>query len=348
MKVNLKKYYKQLEREALIKSVLYASGLGFAAVFILGFIFYMTEIKSLWICPLLGFILVLSFIPLFYFEKFKPTEKEILQRIDLLGLDERMTTMYDYRNDLSEIAAIQRQDAIYSLKEQNKAINFKFKNKNEKRFFIGSFVSIFMGIIMSIILAFMTVGILPSGSKLVYGEEKSVLYMVSYMEGDGYTISGEADQLVEPGKSTTEITAVPINDSWAFLQWSDSTPDNLKNNPTRYEENVMEDKILFAIFIEVDSGEDKDSIYSNHKPEDIPEEQPDSGNSDGISTGGNGSGKGNTNFNDSIINSDYDNINYREVFESYYDIISKEISNGNLTPEQKAFYEAYFKTLKQK
>ena len=48
-----------------------------------------------------------------------------------------------------------------------------------------------------------------------------------------------------------------------------------------------------------------------------------------------------------IINSDYESIDYGEIYGEYYDKIMYELSKSDLTPEQRAFYENYFETLKK-
>ena len=39
-------------------------------------------------------------------------------------------------------------------------------------------------------------------------------------------------------------------------------------------------------------------------------------------------------------------ITPEEIYQKYYDQIKQELASGNLTPEQRAFYEKYFETLK--
>ena len=47
-----------------------------------------------------------------------------------------------------------------------------------------------------------------------------------------------------------------------------------------------------------------------------------------------------------VINENYESVDYREIYQKYYDQIKQELASGNLTPEQRAFYEKYFETLK--
>ena len=54
--------------------------------------------------------------PLFYTFRFRPTTKKIAQRIDTLGLEERILTMAELENDDSFIAMKQREDAMNAMK----------------------------------------------------------------------------------------------------------------------------------------------------------------------------------------------------------------------------------------
>lgn len=61
---------------------------------------------------------------------------------------------------------------------------------------------------------------------------------------------------------------------------------------------------------------------------------------------GKGGSPGNTNMRSDVINENYESVDYREIYQKYYDQIKQELASGNLTPEQRAFYEKYFETLK--
>ncbi|HAC11393.1 MAG TPA: hypothetical protein DCE65_05985, partial [Clostridiales bacterium] len=83
------------------------------------------------------------------------------------------------------------------------------------------------------------------------------------------------------------------------------------------------------------------------KPKDPPPDGGGGGSSD-PSNGdpGKGGSQGNTNMRSDVINENYESVDYREIYQKYYDQIKQELASGNLTPEQRAFYEKYFETLK--
>lgn len=345
-----KKYRAKLEREGIITSIVCSLAIGFVVVFALAFTFWMKEIKGLWICAVAGIAVTAAFTPLFYFKKFRPDTKEIARRLDNQGLDERMITMTEFAAEDSYIAKLQREDAAVSLKkneEDGNKIRFRLAGgkKCGKAIAFTTGTTGVIGIAMSVILGLTIMGTLPSGNRLVHGEEQPVRYMVSYMEGDGYVIVGEADQIVEEGGKTSEITAVAAEEGWAFVMWSDMAQDDPNNVPTRHEENVTEDKVIFAIFMEVDNDDgggigDEIPDDSTHTP--IKEGEDYSG-----SKPSNGSSSSSVSIDKTIINSDYESIDYSEIYGEYYDKIMYELSKSDLTSEQRAFYENYFETLKK-
>lgn len=345
-----KKYRAKLEREGIITSIVCSLAIGFAVVFALAFTFWMKEIKGLWICAVAGIAVTAAFTPLFYFKKFRPDTKEIARRLDNQGLDERMITMTELSAEDSYIAKLQREDAAVSLKkneEDGKKIRFRLAGgkKCGKAIALTTGTTGVIGIAMSVILGLTIMGTLPSGNKLVHGEEQPVRYMVSYMEGDGYMIVGEADQIVEEGGKTSEITAVATEEGWAFVQWSDMQPDDPNNIPTRHEENVTEDKVVFAIFMEVES--DDGGGIGNEIPDDSKNTPIKEGEECSGSKPSDGSSSSPATIDKTIINSDYEYIDYNEVYADYYEKIKYELSKSNLTEEQRKFYESYFDSLKK-
>lgn len=112
-----KKYYKKIGQESILKSLLCGLTIGFTLMFVC--------IAASWFAGFkagiyIGFgLFVLSAgiaTPLLYKFKFRPTTKKIMQRIDALGLEERMLTMAELENDNSFMAMKQREDAMNAMK----------------------------------------------------------------------------------------------------------------------------------------------------------------------------------------------------------------------------------------
>lgn len=112
-----KKYYKKIERESILKSLLYGLTIGFSLAFVCIAASWLAGFKAgMYIGIGLLVVAVAVATPLFYNYKFRPTTKKIAQRIDTLGLEERMLTMAELENDNSFMAMKQREDAMNAMK----------------------------------------------------------------------------------------------------------------------------------------------------------------------------------------------------------------------------------------
>ncbi len=69
---------------------------------------------------------------------------------------------------------------------------------------------------------------------------------VTYEAGEGGRIEGEAEQTIEKGSATTEVTAV-ADEGYEFTQWSDG-----KKEATRSDSNVTKDVQYTAEFVKKD------------------------------------------------------------------------------------------------
>ncbi len=112
-----KKYYKKIGQESILKSLLCALTIGFTLMFVCIAASWFVGFKA-GIYIGFGLFVVSAGIatPLLYKFKFRPTTKKIMQRIDALGLEERMLTMAELENDNSFMAMKQREDAMNAMK----------------------------------------------------------------------------------------------------------------------------------------------------------------------------------------------------------------------------------------
>ncbi len=110
-----KKHYKRLARESLIKSILFGCLIGSFALFSSAFIFWLADFSFFWIAIIICAITTFIVSCISYYKLFKPTEKQLAIRIDALGLEERMLTMEELKDDNSYIAKLQREDTIKHL-----------------------------------------------------------------------------------------------------------------------------------------------------------------------------------------------------------------------------------------
>ncbi len=99
-----------------MKTSLFSAMLGGGAVFLTSLTYHILtktpSMKNLFI--IFGVVFIVSFLPRFL-AKYFPTKKKIAKRIDEMGLQERISTMYEYRAEDREIFRLQRQDALVHL-----------------------------------------------------------------------------------------------------------------------------------------------------------------------------------------------------------------------------------------
>ena len=112
------KYRKKLTMEGVFRSVLIGALAGLSVMLVLAGIFWYNGNENLtWLPPVAFLGLTGILFVILYLLKYRPTDKSIARRLDSLGLEERVITMQEYKDDDSYIARRQREDAEQALKE---------------------------------------------------------------------------------------------------------------------------------------------------------------------------------------------------------------------------------------
>lgn len=368
-----KVYKKRMTLSAIVSSICLGLAAGGLTAFILALVAFLFSIDMLWVTIGVAIGVAVVVAVLLYLFKFRPTDREIMRRIDRMGLEERAVTMYEYMDETSVIAKLQREDAVKRIESvDNEKIKKSFPAFNLKKgtAIVLSAVLV-LGLGMTVVSGLSQAGLLPSPD--IDGSNKKLFVSVSYQVEEGGEILGETDQLIDPGADTTPVVAV-AEDGWVFVRWSDGN-----RMPDRSDVGVNEDLVVTAIFEELDTGEDDPDIdegasdsegdYDPNIPESNESEGAGNqgeggdggeGNGDGSSGEGSGSGQGGQegqgngngqgdgaggswSSNNWVIDGETD---YRDVFEMYYDMAMEIINSGEeLPPELKAFIEGYFGSL---
>lgn len=331
------KYYKRLSRQGWIKALICGLLVGAVATLIASIILWFFNGKMFYLA-FIGLPVGLATTPLFYKFVFKPTTKAIANKIDELGLEERMITMNELADDDSYIARRQRADAIKALSSVNSKL-------------LKLVVSVPMIILLSITMmgsaAITTVnalansGVMPGGGDIIapiinHADSFTVEYDVM---GEGI-IEGDIIQTIEKGQNGSLVEAVPL-DGYVFSGWSDGY-----RSPIRYELEVKEDLHLVALFTELedndgegDSGEDSDSPDS-----DVPiEPTKGDGSQDTDEEGQNTAGGGGTDETNKFGNGEKD---YRDFWDSAKNEATNDTEGKD--SDTKKTVEDYFDTIKSK
>lgn len=145
----LSSFRRRLLWEALARTFLFSLTAGAAAVFLVSFGGHiaLTEPRAglLWI--VFGGVFAAAFV-LIFFLGMRPTEKKVAQRIDQIGLQERVGTMLEYRDDTTEIARLQRTDAVYHIgRVLPEQMPWNFRKKE----FVLCLVSVCLAVVMLIL-----------------------------------------------------------------------------------------------------------------------------------------------------------------------------------------------------
>lgn len=226
--------HSKLKKESVLKSLLCSAGIGFAAIFVSALIFWFVADKLWWVSFIIGFVAAAALTPLFYYKKFRPTVKQVAERIDRLGYEERFVTMLEYQNDTSYMAARQRTDAVETLRaaNQKKPIGKSLKLSVSKALVVALAISVAVSIPMTTVTALSAEGIIGNGSEVIGGivttPAEPVYYTVEYkvelrddnsdrdleggensVEAYGF-IDGNASQTVQEGFASETVVANAI------------------------------------------------------------------------------------------------------------------------------------------
>ena len=177
-------YYKKIKKESLLKSFLCSLTIGFSVLFICAISSWLSGFITGIYIGLLLFIITMTISTLiFYKHKFYPTTKKIAQRVDVLGLEERILTMTELEHDNSYIAMKQREDALNAIKSVNSKM---LKIAVSLPLIIAVAVSATFGTGMTVVAA-----VNPnSGKEFIDSFREKKTYEITYaVEGKGWVIN---------------------------------------------------------------------------------------------------------------------------------------------------------------
>ena len=350
----LNEYVSRLKKEALLKAILSALGVGFASLLVTALACWFTEFGGYWIFAVVFIVPFAASLPLFYFFLYYPSEKYVAKRLDRLGLDERILTMVEFGGQESYIMQRQRADAVSALSKCNSKL---VKLAVSASIIALAAVGVVAGTTMTTVYGLAEAGKLPSGKELVADAlaDKTEFELV-------YKVSGEAGLLYSPfcPEGSTEITMKVKKGEdgeiilfkpaagYVFTRWADGVKTTLRRDTN------VQGKIVATIGFENFEGGYGDDNAEDFAP---PQHLGNSGN------GGEGgppmppnSGSGEKDPNDDPNTSlselmgwvfdgktDYGGA----VFEAAYADMLAEIMSGNYDAATKALAEAYFNAIKR-
>lgn len=112
---SLKSYNAKLKREAMIKSLILALAVGFLLSAIVSIVSFATARNILWISLVCWAVATVGLSALFYFKLYRPNVKMTAERVDEVGLEERVITMVQFKDQDNPMLKRQREDAKTAL-----------------------------------------------------------------------------------------------------------------------------------------------------------------------------------------------------------------------------------------
>lgn len=339
----LKKYRSKLTIEAVLRSAIFGSVFGFAGLLIFEFIDWMTDYKAVWVGAIVFVVIAAVAGALSFFLKYRTSVKKVAKRIDELGLEERVLTMAQFRNEESEIYKIQREETVRTLKA-NGITEKLIKIAISVPCIICLIVTAAFGIGMTTVSALSANGIIGDGSEVIGGKDDDKVkkqFEVYYevLSGEGY-IDGEIFQVVEEGSSASPVIAIP-EDGFAFVKWSDGF-----DNPYRLDSYIISNVTYYAVFMpisELDGNGDTPS--DGDVPEVLPTDYKEGGEGEESDSGKPSPGAGGV-YEDH--NQVFDGETYYggQVYKNAYEeAIERMAKEQGWTEEEKELIYEYFKTI---
>lgn len=370
----LSKHRSRLVTEGILKATLFGLAIGFGINTLVALTAWYFDFGSIWLAIGVGLGAAAISGTLLYYLKLRPTPEEIARRVDRLGLEERLITMMELKDDDSYIATLQRENTIEHIKDVD---DKKLKFRVSKLLAILTIVTFMLSVSTTTVLGLSNSDIIPSGSDILNPQDPFEDYIaISYIVEEGGEIIGVADQLILPGEDGTPVIAV-AEDGWMFMGWDDGNRD-----PERQEFGVTEEMVFIAIFEEIGDGiesgggdssdgptEDSEGDQASDAPDQenasSGEGQPGDAGSDSSGEGSEGQG----NPNDSAGGESQDggegeggqgssgkwndsnqfidgNTYYRDYLEMYYQLAQDIfLSDGSIPPEFIEFFESYYNSI---
>lgn len=336
----VKNHRKKLEKEAFFRSLFFGLTMGALSLLVCSFLFWFFNAKLFWI----GFIVMVPVTALatflIYKLKYRPDDKQIAKRCDELGLEERVITMNELKDDDSLMARLQRQDTQIAIGKFNQnLIKFSFSTL----LIIGLSLSVLSGSAMTVVSALSANGVIGGGKEIIdptpVDPEHPTSFEISYevFSGEGY-IEGDLFQIVDKGMNGFPVLAVPA-DGFIFVKWSDGNED-----PYRVEYNVEKSMKIFAMFTEASEGSGSGSGEPGDESDDTPKDPDGEGNTP-ADDGDEGEGAGGKY---EPANQVYDGETFYggKVYDEAYEAALEELSqDGSKSDEDTDFINTYYKTI---
>ena len=335
LKKDFKSLYSASIKRAVKKSLFYSLIISFTALFITSLVFWILNVKQFWIA-FVGFAVLEAITFTIFYLIFKPNEEKFARELDSLGLKQRVITMYEYQNDDSLMANVQRQNAIEHVGKVDKKL---------LRFVVPVLLLVFMisaivlGVSASTVSVLSATGVIKSGKDTINDLIPTNIpsYTINYQAKKGGVIDGELTQVVKEGEDAASVIAISDH-GYIFISWSDGVRD-----PYRHDINVSKNMDLFASFVTID--EYMEMMKDPGEPE-VPEE-PAAG-AIPIPQAGEGDDEAPQRYDDNSQIIDGETYYGEGVYDAYFsDMLDQLAQDSEMSDDTKKVINDYFDTIEK-
>ena len=359
-KEEFKKLYSRYLKKFFINIALQSALISLSILLALTVVFWIIGFKYFWIAFIVFAVVYgASFLTLYLIKK--PSEKEFFMTLEDMGLEQRAITMYEYMEDDSLIAKLQRENAKENI-----------KNKDYKSLKISVSVALLsvVGVIFaasagtSVAAGLSANRIIPSVGEAIAEIQEEKEFEIEFKTDGCGVIEGDIFQVVKAGEDALGVNAIP-EDGWYFYSWGvydekygevitdDMNQNKEDHDPYREVTNVDRNYTYYAVFKELEDDQnndgDSDDSDSLKRPEDEKPQKPtdsQQGSSDQNSEGG-GEGGYKKQENNQVI--DGETYYGDAVFDNAYSDAMEQIQGeeGNSNSEINKIINDYYETIEK-
>lgn len=344
---DIKRFMSRLRHGAIKKSLVAGLVTSLFILTVFSAIGWYCGLKEMWLTILIFFSVFIVGSILFYYIKYRPTEKQVATTIDELGLEERVITMEQLKNDDSFIAKKQRQDTLNVLSKVNEK---RLPLLLSTALLICMAIAVPLGAGFTTVHALSTKGILPFGQEAL--QEVPPKYAIEYTCTEGGQLVGKSRQYITENEEASAIIAL-ADEGYIFLRWNDGYKDNFRKDLATNDIKVK------AIFVALDdweadeplldpngtegSGDSKNSMGSEKGGEDAPPSNKPGDGQDNPPGGGPGGG-GPTDDSQYVI----DGKTYyggKVLSDAQQNAVNRANSDANFSNKEKDLIDSYYEAI---
>lgn len=325
-------FKKKILFESILNAFLFAATGFFFAIFLTSLVYHILvkETPLVSTCMIGGIVFVVAF--LIWFILSYPNKKRVAARLDAMGLQERASTMLALEGEATEIARLQREDAIAQI---NKISPKSLKMRVAKQSIIACGISIFMA--AGILLLPYNVFAARAEKDLEQEEREQIV-----------------KDLIEELREEVKEAALDKEVKDDLEEMIEELEEELKNTENELEQiaKIMETKEKIEKLLEESSKEEEENQDSKEEEEDKEneEQQGERPPNEQDSQGNNGErppegpGEGNT-MTEGIYDPVLGNVPYGKVFAAYYAKYLKALEEGTVPKDLQDIMDKYFSSL---